>query len=144
MERSIKILEEFVDSIGEEYNVRMEKAALRDLIEGYRDKDRDNQELCRLYERAAVKLQESGNEELADYFWAQIGLVPTFTVDATDYYREYHKLRGRIEDMLRKYDVMLEAAKKDPTPYGVRRVDECMEVKMAMLDIMGADWNVNK
>ena len=144
MERSIKILEEFVDSIGEEYDVRMEKAALRDLIECYRDKDRDNKEFCRLSERTAVRLQELGDEELADYFWAQIGLVPTFTVDATDYYREYYKLRGRIEDMLRKYDVMLEAAKKDPTPYGVRRVDECMEVKMAMLDIMGADWNVNK
>lgn len=142
MERSIKILEEFVDSIGEEYNVRMEKAALRDLIEGYRDKDRDNKELCRLYERTAVRLQELGDEELAHYFWAQIGLVPTFTVDATDYYREYHKLRVRIEDMLRKYDVMLEAAKKDPTNSGVRRFHECMEVKMAILDIMGADWNV--
>ena len=144
MERNIKVLEEFVDSIGEEYNVRMEKAALRDLIEGYRDKDRDNKELCRLYERTAVKLQESGNQELADYFWAQIGLVPTFTVESTDYYREYYKLRGRIEDMLRKYDVMLEAAKKDPTSAGVRRANECMEVKMAILDIMGADWNVNK
>lgn len=144
MERSIKILEEFVDSIGEEYNVRMEKAALKDLIEGYRDKDRDNKELCRLYERTAVRLQELGDEELADYFWAQIGLVPTFTVDATDYYREYHKLRVRIEDMLRKYDVMLEAAKKDLSPAGIRRANECMEVKMAILDIMGADWNVNK
>lgn len=144
MERNIKVLEEFVDSIGEEYNVRMEKAALRDLIEGYRDKDRDNKELCRLYERTAVKLQESGKQELADYFWAQIGLVPTFTVESTDYYREYYKLRGRIEDMLRKYDVMLEAAQKDPTSAGVRRANECMEVKMAILDIMGADWNVNK
>lgn len=144
MERNIKVLEEFVDSIGEEYNVRMEKAALRDLIEGYRDKDRDNKELCRMYERTAVKLQESGKQELADYFWAQIGLVPTFTVESTDYYREYYKLRGKIEDMLRKYDVMLEAAKKDPTPPGIRRADECMEVKMAILDIMGADWNVNK
>ena len=144
MERNIKVLEEFVDSIGEEYNVKMEKAALRDLIEGYRDKDRDNKELCRMYERTAVKLQEIGNQELADYFWAQIGLVPTFTVESTDYYREYYKLRGKIEDMLRKYDGMLEAAKKDPTFPGVRRADECMEVKMALLDIMGADWNVNK
>ena len=110
MERNIKVLEEFIDSIGEEYTVRMEKAALRDLIEGYRDKDRDNKKLCRLYERTAVKLQE---------------------------------LRVRIEDMLRKYDVMLEAAKKDPTSAGVRRANECMEVKMAILDIMGADWNVN-
>ena len=33
MERNIKVLEEFIDSIGEEYNVKMEKAALRDLIE---------------------------------------------------------------------------------------------------------------
>lgn len=143
MEKNIKILEEFVDTVGEEYDIEKEKYALKSLVEGYRDKDRDNKELCRLYERTAVKLQESGKQELADYFWAQIGLVPTFTVEATDYYREYHKLRAKIEEMLTKYSIMLDAARRDPTSAGVRRANECMEVKMAILDIMGADWNVN-
>ena len=39
----------------------------------------DNLDLDRLYRRTAEKLKENGKEELANYFLAQIGAVPTWS-----------------------------------------------------------------
>jgi transcriptional accessory protein Tex/SPT6 len=71
---------------------------LRNLIKAYKEKDKDNNDLRRLYRRTAIKLKENGKEELADYFLAQINEVPTFTVeDDIDYYSEYHRLKEENE-----------------------------------------------
>lgn len=39
----------------------------------------DNLDLDKLYRRTAEKLKENGKEELANYFLAQIGAVPTWS-----------------------------------------------------------------
>lgn len=51
---------------------RKELIELRALME-------ENEHLRDLYLRTAKKLDENGKEELADYFLAQIGAVPTLS-----------------------------------------------------------------
>lgn len=51
---------------------RKELIELRALME-------ENEHLRDLYLRTAKKLKENGKEELADYFLAQIGAVPTLS-----------------------------------------------------------------
>lgn len=41
----------------------------------------DNMDLADIFKRTAEKLRESGKVELADYFLAQIGAVPSWRVD---------------------------------------------------------------
>ena len=109
MEEDIKILEEFktkgYDLLLMEYgdrnkaNLKIERA-LENLIKGYRELDKDNNDLRRLYRRTAVKLKENGHEEVADYFLAQINEVPTFVVeDDIDYYTEYYKMKTKIRQL---------------------------------------------
>lgn len=107
MEEDIKILEDKLklnvatkfDWFGEK-----ESQALENLIKEYKQKDKDNNDLRKLYRRTAAKLRENGKEELADYFLAQINEVPTFTVDDDiDYYEEYYKQRKKIKEKLEAY-----------------------------------------
>ena len=52
---------------------------------------------CSFY---AEHLEKIGNTELSDYFYAQIGLVPTFYVgDIIDYYVEYYKQKEIIKEL---------------------------------------------
>ena len=74
--------------------------AIENLIKGYRELDKDNNDLRRLYRRTAVKLKEKGHEEVAGYFLAQINEVPTFTIeDDIDYYAEYYKMKTKIREL---------------------------------------------
>ena len=62
--------------------------------------DKDNNELKRIYKNTAEHLEKIGNTELSDYFYAQIGLVPTFYVgDIIDYYVEYYKQKEIIKEL---------------------------------------------
>lgn len=111
MKEDIETLEELIDEykscavIGLDMQVDVtfrekQYRALEHLIKAYKEKDKDNNDLRRLYRRTAVKLRENGKEELADYFLAQINEVPTFTVDDDiDYYTEYYKLKEENEDL---------------------------------------------
>lgn len=100
MEENIKIIEEFIEAVEEEYEVVREKQSFEKFIKAYKQKDKENNDLRRLYRRTAEKLRENGKEELADYFLAQINEVPTFTVDDDiDYYEEYYKLLSRNKEL---------------------------------------------
>lgn len=102
-EEDIKILEDFIyeiKSFGLTKDTLEVSYAIENLIKAYKEKDKDNNDLRRLYRRTAVKLRENGKEELADYFLAQINEVPTFVVDDDiDYYTEYYKLKEENEDL---------------------------------------------
>lgn len=99
MEEDIKILEDIIKQFKNNreifYNINeKEIKALENLIKVYKEKDKDNNDLRKLYRRTAIKLKENEKEELADYFLVQINEVPTFTVDDDiDYYTEYYKLK---------------------------------------------------
>ena len=107
MEEDIKILEEYLKPrlnakthLGYEVVRYPELEAIENLIKGYRELDKDNNDLRRLYRRTVVKLKENGHEEVADYFLAQINEVPTFVVeDDIDYYAEYYKMKTKIREL---------------------------------------------
>ncbi len=107
MEEDIKILEEMVEKskiLREEDFYKLigikQIQTIATFIKAYKEKDKDNNDLRRLYRRTAEKLKENGKEELADYFLAQINEVPTFTVDDDiDYYEEYYKLLSRNKEL---------------------------------------------
>lgn len=50
MEEDIKILEEFIEAVGEEYEVLKEKQALERVVKGYRKLEEENESLVRQYE----------------------------------------------------------------------------------------------
>lgn len=80
---------------------------LKSLLNKYKELDKDNNDLRRLYRRTAIKLQESGKHELAEYFLAQINEIPTFFVeDDIDYYSEYYRLLEENK-RLRKHEVVM-------------------------------------
>lgn len=92
--KDIEILENLLEE-GFEAMCYPEAQAIKHLIKAYKEKDKDNNDLRRLYRRTAIKLKENEKEKLADYFLAQINEVPTFVVDDDiDYYEEYYKLRA--------------------------------------------------
>jgi len=70
----------------------------------YQQLIQDNLDLISLYKRTAIHLREIGKEELANYFLAQIGAVPTMgTMDLYDNWinrDEIEKLRNRIHQEL--------------------------------------------
>ncbi len=70
----------------------------------YQQLIQDNLDLINLYKRTAMHLREIGKEELANYFLAQIGAVPTMgTMDLYDNWinrDEIEKLRNRIHQEL--------------------------------------------
>lgn len=113
MEEYVNIIEKFINVCNEdlytEISIKCDghtRNAIENLLDGYKELDKDNNDLRRLYRRTAIKLKEKGHEELADYFLAQINEVPTFVVeDDIDYYSEYHRLlkenqmlRGQLND----------------------------------------------
>lgn len=84
--------------------VVVEREPLKRVILKYKRLDKDNNDLVRLYKRIAIKLKENGKEELADFFLAQIGIIPVFTVtDDIDYYSEYYKLKKENEKYKEMY-----------------------------------------
>lgn len=103
MEEDIKILEDKLKlNVATKFDWFGEKEfqALENIIKEYKQKDKDNNDLRKLYRRTAAKLRENGKEELADYFLAQINEVPTFTVDDDiDYYEEYYKQKEKIKEL---------------------------------------------
>lgn len=105
MEEDIMILESecyYLEELGylreNNHFIRFNQA-LKNLIKRYKELDKDNNDLRRLYRRTAVKLKEKGHEEVAGYFLAQINEVPTFTIeDDIDYYTEYYKMKTKIRE----------------------------------------------
>lgn len=99
--KGVQLLEQRLDYFeqspeGCNWRVSFEESELNDLkslLNKYKELDKDNNDLRRLYRRTAIKLQESGKHELAEYFLAQINEIPTFFVeDDIDYYSEYYRL----------------------------------------------------
>lgn len=128
MEEDIKFIKYYineyvaVDDIGIEDDFKFQDA-IENLIKAYKQKDKDNNDLRRLYRKTAEKLRENGKEEMADYFLAQINEVPTFVVDSDiDYYTEYYKfINGEIfsikqleyiEENQKKYFINKKAVKE--------------------------------
>lgn len=66
----------------------------------YQQLIQDNLDLISLYKRTAIHLREIGKEELANYFLAQIGAVPT--MGTMDLYNNWIK-RTDVEEL--KYKV---------------------------------------
>ena len=99
--------------------------AMKNIIKAYKENDKENNELRSLYRRTAIKLQEKGKEELAEYFLAQINEVPTFVVEDTDYYHEYYKIIERIQDRISKLNNEYE---KILSKYGNIRTDVLIDV----------------
>lgn len=110
MEKDFKNLQEIINLCNEELDNKNENVtavldltdllSLRNLLKVYKEKDKDNNDLRRLYRRTATKLRENGKEELANYFLAQINEVPTFVVDDDiDYYTEYYKLKEKNKEL---------------------------------------------
>jgi len=57
--------------------------------------EKENNDLRRIYQNTYKKYLESGNDEMARYFMAQIDACPTFYVaPIIDYYKEYNKLEN--------------------------------------------------
>lgn len=94
MEEDIKILEEFIDAVGEEYEVVKEKQALENLITGYREMEEENRGL-RLDRRNLLSCIEAIKHT-----------TPLNMVSNTDYYIQINDNfipRAKIEEKIEKY-----------------------------------------
>lgn len=145
MNEDIKILERFLKSCDEDLDTEiciktngLIKNSIENIVKAYKQKDKDNKDLRRLYRRTAEKLTENGKEELADYFLAQINEVPTFTInDDIDYYTEYYKfINGEIFSVKQ-----LEYIEENQKKYFINKktVKEKIEKKDKIIDLMAEE-----
>ena len=62
--------------------IRLENA-IETVLQELKNKTEDNLQLVNLYKKTARKLKETGKDELADYFLAQIDAIPTFSIGSS-------------------------------------------------------------
>lgn len=75
LEEILELCKDELDDRNVEIHATLERKELIEL----RALKEENEHLRDLYLRTAKKLDENGKEELADYFLAQIGAVPTLS-----------------------------------------------------------------
>lgn len=105
IDKDIEIVKEFIKKDYEPWSFYEKQGdelfelqeAIENVLSELEKKDKDNNDLRRLYRRTSEKLIENGKEELADYFLAQINEAPTFAVDDIDYYTEYYKQQKELK-----------------------------------------------
>jgi predicted ATPase len=134
MEEDIKILEEFIEAVGEEYAVIKEKTALENLIKGYRDGEeiikntvKENLE----YQKYIRELEE--NLKIATAMLTK-GQYPEKNKGDNDFAKQFIP-KSKIDDKIEKYEEMRKATYTDLTHYGDLRRDTVLEVLQVLQEL---------
>ena len=101
MEEDIKILEEFIEAVGEEYEVAREKQALERIIKAFRELEERNSNLNESNNLKINKINklEKENQSYRDYF----GEPPCY--DNAKYIPK-SRIQAKIEELERKIDFL--------------------------------------
>lgn len=129
MEKNIKRLEDFIEAIGEEYEVVREKQALENLIKSYRDGEeiikntvKENLE----YQKYIRELEE--NLKIATAMLTK-GIYPEINKGDNDFNKQFipkSKIKKLKEENEKKIDAMRQFKHSSPFDFGVLNgIDDC-------------------